>query len=817
MIAGIALDGLVYAIDKPYSYTLPEALSAARPGCRVSVPFGAGNRLREGMILTLTPGEDPALKAVVQVLDAEPVLSESMLRLAAFVRERYFCSFYEAIRAMLPAGLWLQSREVFALAKLPEDWEARLEDEPLPRRLVELLRDAGGRLRDDALYRQCGAGPEIAEALRRLRERGWLRADTELCRKNSDKTELILELTADPEQIEEHLRARGKSAPMQRAVMELLSTVGVISQKELQYFTGASLPTLRSLERAGLLRISAREVLRRTQIAPYEGDLSFALSPEQQSVFEGLLAQMRAPRPGAALLYGVTGSGKTAIYVNLIRRCLAEGRTALLLVPEIALTPQLLSLFSACFGRDVAVLHSALRVGERYDEYKRIARGEARVAVGTRSAVFAPLQGLGLIVVDEEQEHSYKSENSPRYHAREVALCRGSREGALVVLGSATPSVESMYRARRGDYALYRLPNRFNGRALPAVELVDMKQELLRGNSTAVSGPLLEAIRERMIRKEKSILLLNRRGSNRLVICVDCGFVPACPRCSVNLTYHMANERLMCHYCGHSQPVYDKCPACGGHLKRVGIGTQQLEYDLGKLLPEARLLRMDADTISPTNPHEAVLSRFAKEDISVLIGTQMVAKGLNFPEVTLVGVVDADASLYVDSYRAAETSFSLITQVVGRSGRGDKPGTAIIQTLTPQNAVLRQAAAQDYDSFYETELPLRRLRNCPPYCDQICVGFSGFPERHVEDCAARFARVLWQRLEQTGLRGAVTDLLGPAPAPVAKINNKYRFRLTLLCANSKPLRLELSSLVRSFSKEKENRGVALYVDVNGYE
>ena len=320
-----------------------------------------------------------------------------------------------------------------------------------------------------------------------------------------------------------------------------------------------------------------------------------------------------------------------------------------------------------------------------------------------------------------------------------------------------------------------------------------------------------------MIRKEKSILLLNRRGSNRLVICVDCGFVPACPRCSVNLTYHMANERLMCHYCGHSQPVYDKCPACGGHLKRVGIGTQQLEYDLGKLLPEARLLRMDADTISPTNPHEAVLSRFAKEDISVLIGTQMVAKGLNFPEVTLVGVVDADASLYVDSYRAAETSFSLITQVVGRSGRGDKPGTAIIQTLTPQNAVLRQAAAQDYDSFYETELPLRRLRNCPPYCDQICVGFSGFPERHVEDCAARFARVLWQRLEQTGLRGAVTDLLGPAPAPVAKINNKYRFRLTLLCANSKPLRLELSSLVRSFSKEKENRGVALYVDVNGYE
>ena len=817
MIARIAVDGLVYAIDKPYSYRLPEALSGARPGCRVSVPFGPGNRLHEGMILALEEGQDPELKEVRALLDESPVLSERMLRAAAFVRERYFCSFYDAIRAMLPAGLWLQSREVFALAKLPEDWEKRLAGEPLPARLVSLLRDAGGRMMDQALYRQCGSGPEIAEALRRLRDRGWLRADTELRRKNSDRTELILELTAEPEQIAEHLRARGKSAPMQRAVLELLSTVGVISQKELQYFTGASVQTVRSLERAGLLRITAQEVLRRTKIAPYEGDTAFELSPAQQTVFEGLLAQMEAPEPGSALLYGVTGSGKTAVYINLIRRCLSKGRTALLLVPEIALTPQLLSLFSACFGSEIAVLHSGLRVGERYDEYKRIDRGEARVVVGTRSAVFAPLKDLGLLVVDEEQEHTYKSERSPRYHAREVALYRGSREKALVLLGSATPSVETMYRAKQGDHTLCRLPARFNGRELPAAELVDMKQELIAGNPSAVSGRLLEAIRERMERKEKAILLLNRRGSNRLILCVDCGWVPACPRCSVNLTYHMANERLMCHYCGHSQPVFARCPACGGPLKRVGVGTQQLEYDLGKLLPEAKLLRMDADTITPTNPHEAVLSRFAGEEVSVLIGTQMVAKGLNFPDVTLVGVVDADASLYVENYRSAETTFSLITQVVGRSGRGEKTGTALIQTLTPRNAVLRQAAAQDYDSFYETELPLRRLRNCPPFRDQLQIGFIGFPERHVEDCARRFAQALWQRLEQAGLRGAVTDLLGPAPAAVAKINNRYRFRLTLLCLNSKPLRLVLSELVKGFSKEKETKGVTIYVDVNGYE
>ncbi len=817
MIAQIAVDGLLYSIDKPYSYLLPEALGQARPGCRVSIPFGAGNRIREGMILALQDADDPDLKSVVELLDREPVLSERMLRLAAFVRERYFCTFYDAIRAMLPAGLWLRGSEVFSLKKLPGDWEARLREDPLAARLVTLLRDAGGRLHAEALYRQCGGSSGVIEVLNRLKERGWLRVDRELRRKNSDKTEMILELTAEREQLDAHLRACGKRAPMQRAVLELMSNVGMISQKELQYFTGAGTQTLRALERAGLLRMYPREILRQANIVPYEGDVEFPLNPAQQEVFQTLLERMEQRKPGAALLYGVTGSGKTAVYIHLIRRCLARGRTALLLVPEIALTPQLLSLFSACFGQEIAVLHSGLRVGERYDAFKRIARREARVVVGTRSAVFAPLDRLGLIVVDEEQEHSYKSENSPRYHAREVALCRGSREGALVVLGSATPSVETMYHAEAGDYVLCRLSARFNGRALPSVELVDMKQELRKGNGSAVSDRLRDAILERMTRKEKTILLLNRRGGNRMILCVQCGNVPTCPKCSVSLTYHMVNDRLMCHYCGHSQPVYARCPACGGSFKRIGVGTQQLEYDLGKLIPEIRLLRMDADTITPTNPHEAVLSRFQREDIHVLIGTQMVAKGLNFPDVTLVGVVDADASLYVENYRASETTFSLITQVVGRAGRGEKPGTAIIQTMTPKNEVLLRAADQDYDSFFRSELPLRGLRNCPPYCDLFRIGFTGFPQGQVEACAGRFAQALWARLSQTGLAAPGIDLLGPAPAAVLKVNNKYRYCLTLCCTGSKALRLELSRLVCAFSRQKENRGVWLHVDVNGYE
>ena len=816
MTAKIAVAEAVYSMDKPYSYLVPPELRL-EPGMRVNVPFGRGNRNVEGIVLSLEPGEEEGLKSVLCTLDAAPVLSERMLHLAAFVRERYFCTFYDAIRAMLPAGLWLKSRELIRLAELPEDWPKRTEKSPELRAAVELLQAAGGSLSLEALTRQAGSRIPVQEAVARLRDRKWVQVSTELLKKNSDKTEKLISCAAAGEQVEEFCEKKRRTAPVQAAVMELLGTVGAVSQKELQYFTGASAQTIRALEKQGLLTVSLQEVLRRTEAVPAAQDVRFELNPEQQAVFDDLQRQRRQKPPGAALLYGVTGSGKTAIYINLIRSCLAEGKTALLLVPEIALTPQLLSLFAACFGDKIAVLHSGLRVGERYDEYKRIQRGEARVVVGTRSAVFAPLENLGLIVVDEEQEHTYKSENNPRYHAREVAVYRGSKEGALVLLGSATPSVETMYLAKTGVCRFYRLDRRFNGKALPAAELVDMKQELINGNQSALSRRLVDQILDRMARKEKTILLLNRRGGNRLVICVDCGYVPACPRCSVNLTYHMANDRLMCHYCGFSQPLMDRCPECGGHLKRVGVGTQQLEYDLKQAIPGISVLRMDADTITPTNPHEKVLRRFAREDIPVLIGTQMVAKGLNFEDVTLVGVVDADMSLYVDQYRSAENTFSLITQVVGRSGRAQKKGTALIQTLTPGNSVLNLAARQDYDRFYEQELPLRQLRNCPPYCDLIQIGFSGFPERSVEQAAKDFAGRLWASITQSSLRSSVTDLLGPAPSAVMKINNKFRYRLTLCCKNSRGLRLLLSEAVKDFSRRRETRGISIFVDVNGYD
>ena len=469
------------------------------------------------------------------------------------------------------------------------------------------------------------------------------------------------------------------------------------------------------------------------------------------------------------------------------------------------------------FGKDVAVLHSGLRVTERYDTWKRIRQGKANVVIGTRSAVFAPVERLGLMIVDEEQEHTYKSENSPRYHAREVAIYRGAKNRALVLLGSATPSLESMYLARSGVYTLLQLPERYNGKQLPAVELIDMKQELRDGNAMSLSRPLRQALAENIDQGRQSILFLNRRGASRCLICVDCGQVPMCPRCSVSLTYHLTNHRLMCHYCGHSEPLPDRCPSCGGHLKAVGTGTQRVEDELHQLFPGVPTLRMDADTISASNRHETVLERFQKENIPVLIGTQMVTKGLNFENVTLVGVVDADMSLYVDHYRAAETTFSMLTQVIGRSGRGSKPGRAMIQTMTPEHTVLCLAAQQDYDRFYELEITLRYLQKAPPYGDIFTVLFIGPYEGQTLAGAACFRRMLEAALQSPAYREIPMEILGPSPATVSKINNTYRDRITLKCQNQRPVRRLLAYLLQKFAKDKQSKGITAFADINSYE
>lgn len=812
MIAQTAVAAAVFAIDRPYSYRIPADL-AVRPGVRVMVPFGRGNRRTEAIVLQIEDGAGEDLKCIDRVLDSEAVLDDAALRLAAFLRERYFCTYYEAVRAILPAGLWYQTVDRFSI--LPDrDWRAAIKRQPLAVQVMERLEELGGSAEYPWLRRQFPDEAALRDALRYLLGKHLVENRSEMFRRASDKTERLACLAVPAEEAAAWAASRRRSAPVQASVLDLLCVMGSGSTKELCYFTGATGATLRRMESMGLLELKEVPTLRRVTVRPGPAE-PFTLNAMQQAAYDGLCAQMDSEKPGGAVLYGVTGSGKTLVYLRLIARCLERGRSAVLLVPEIGLTPQLVRLLAAHFGDLVAVLHSRLRVGERYDEWKRIRAGEARVVVGTRSAVFAPARDLGLVIVDEEQEHTYKSENAPRYHAREVALYRGLRERALVVLGSATPSVETMYQAQTGVWPLYRLPERYNGRQLPPVEIVDMKEELRSGNGSAISAPLAEALRQTVEDGHQAILFLNRRGASRLLVCVQCGDVAQCPRCSVHMTYHAANHRLMCHYCGHSEPVPEACPKCGGPLKLVGFGTQRVEEQLRELLPGREILRMDADTVSAVHSHEQLLERFEKERIPVLVGTQMVAKGLNFPNVTLVGVLDADMSLYTESFRAAETTFSMLTQVVGRSGRGSEEGTAMIQTMTPDNPVIRLAARQDYDRFYGMESALRQLRGCPPFRSLAAIHFSGLLEERVAAGARRFRELLVAQLTRPG--APAMTVLGPAPATVARVNNRFRYRLTLSFRNSRQIRRMIAELLRTFAADGRARGVTAFVDTNPYD
>ena len=744
-IAKVAVASVPYPVDRPYDYLVPESLAdQVAPGKRVMLPFGRSNRRNEGLILALTDqNSDKQLKCIESVLDSEPVLDEGQLKLALWMRDRFFCTVYEAARAMLPAGMWFRDGE----------------------------------------------------------------------RRIGDKTVTIVCLDVPPEEAVSAAEQKKLKAPQQSALLTLLSQIGSASVKELLYFTGASRTSLNALERAGFVRREEIEVFRRPQVTDVEEGEPISLNEEQQEAFDELLALMTSGRPEAALLYGVTGSGKTLIYIRLIQETVSRDKTAIVLVPEIALTPQLMRTFTSYFGDDVAVLHSALSMGERYDEWKRIRSGLVRVVIGTRSAIFAPLNDLGLIILDEEQESTYKSENAPRYHARDVAKYRCAHSGALLLLGSATPDIESMYSAKSGRYRLLRLDRRFNETPLPPVLIADMKQELLSGRGGMISSVLESELRRNVEAGEQSILFINRRGASTLVTCGECGFIHTCPRCSVSLTYHSANRRLMCHYCGYSEPYTDHCPECGGQLKYVGAGTQKIEQELQELLPGVDVVRMDTDTVSPAHSHEALLSRFSKEKIPILLGTQMVTKGLDFENVTLVGVLSADQMLYVNDFRAQERTFSLITQVVGRSGRGRKRGRAVIQTYTPENEVILLASRQDYDGFYEREIQLRSVTGSPPIHDLFTVTASGVDENRVLEGCAKLKAAL------SGYLRDVEDVrvLGPAPASVTKINNRFRYRVTLSCTATRRIRDTISHVIREFSKDPKYRGVSVYADVDPYD
>ena len=806
-IVKVAVSAAPYSIDKPYDYLVPEPLlEAAVPGVRVTVPFGRGNRTSEGIILARVQGEKvQGLKPLDSVLDSGPVLDGDGIALALWMRQRYFCTMFEAVKTILPAGLWYRLREVWHLAEGVDREAAAALCGNIRRAgaVLDVLWASGGSAGLEALRDACGQ--EAESTLRAMEKTGTVRCETEAARKIGDKTRRMVSLAVSAEDALAMTEAKRRSAPARYEVVRLLAATGRASAADVCYFTGASTRTLKAMEKAGLLAFSEEEELRVPQATEVEPGAPIVLNGEQQAAYDGILSLMDSGKPEAALLHGVTGSGKTQVYLRLVQEALDRGKTAMVLVPEIILTPQMMRKFSSYFGSKVCMLHSSLRMTERYDQWKRIRRGEVQVVLGTRSAVFSPLKNLGLLILDEEQEGSYQSENPPRYHTRDVAKFLCAREKAVLLLGSATPTVESAWAAEEGTYHLFQLRRRYNAHALPQVRIADLRQEIRAGNPGLISAPLRQELEENLRRGEQSILFLNRRGSSRMLLCGECGHVPECPRCSVALTYHSANGRLMCHYCGHSERALEACPVCGGIMKHVGAGTQKVEEELRELFPEAGILRMDADTAS--GGHEAILSRFEKERIPILLGTQMVAKGLDFENVTLVGVLSADLSLYVDNYRAAERTFNLLTQVVGRAGRGGKQGRAIIQTYTPGNDVIRCAAEQDYDSFYQSEVRMRRLRRCPPFADLFVFTVSGTEEGSVLRAAAG-AR---ERLRQV-FPGE--EVLGPAPAPVLKLNNRFRYRLLLVGKNDKATRDRISWLLKEFANDRANRGLNIFVDCN---
>ena len=815
-IAKIAVAAATYWVDRAYSYRIPERLSGeAAVGKRVVVPFGNGNRRSEGIILALEEesGGERALKSVERILDEESVLGEKEIRLALWMRRRFFCTVFEAARAMLPAGLWYSLEAVYAVCEGIDRESA-----------YDSAKGEGETLALDTVFAHGGSCPlkdlqavfapdDPARVLGALVKKGVLHTDSREKRRIGDQHRRLVTLAISAEEAQELAARKRSRSPRQAAVLELLSAWGSVSYSELSYFTGASSSVITALAKVGAVELGEQETFRRPDYEHAESRELPALNGEQQAALDALRRLRGEEKSGGALLYGVTGSGKTSVYIRLIAEELEKGRSSILLVPEISLTPQMLRTFSSYFGENIAVLHSSLSIGERYDEWKRVKKGLARVVIGTRSAVFAPCVDLGLIILDEEQEHTYKSENAPRYHARDVARYRCAQSGALLLLGSATPDVCSMYAALRGDMRLVTLSKRYNERALPPVQIVDMKQELKNGNGSGVSEALRRELAANLELGEQSILFLNRRGASHLVCCSECGYTCSCPNCSVSLTYHSDKKRLVCHYCGHTEPVRDACPECGGKLNFVGLGTQKLQEQLMELFPGVEILRMDADTVSPAGSHEAILGRFRSERIPILLGTQMVTKGLDFPNVTLVGVISADQALYAGSYRSSERCFSLITQVVGRSGRGEKPGRAVIQTYTPENQVIMQAARQDYRSFYTSEIALRRLQYAPPFSDTLAITATGLTEADVLRCCAYIRNMA---VTELGEREDML-ILGPAPLPVVRVNHRFRYRVTLNCRCDRAVREFVSGILVQCNSAKEYKGVSVFADMNPME
>ena len=784
LIAEIALDGATYAFDKLYTYSIPPQFhETALAGCRVLVPFGRGNTKKQGIIFRIKESELKGLKGILSVMDDKPLLNDELLRLCEYLKESVFCTYYDAVHTMLPAGLNYRMVNFYSANTEFADISLLKENE---KEVYEYLLKNGEKP-ENGILADFGIAKEVLDSL--CSKEAVVRSSTAK-RKIGDATQKWVRLKDDVE------LDSIKLTPRQREVAELVFSVGATSVKEICYFTGVTTSVIEALIKKEILIAFEKQVFRSPKHIETKANLTeIHLTEEQQLAYEGLIKDYNSSNGETALLYGVTGSGKTQVFLKLADYCLNRGRGVIVMVPEISLTPQLVSIFTSRYGNKVAVFHSAMSMGQRMDEWQRIKEGKATIAIGTRSAIFAPFENLGMIIIDEEQEHTYKSEKTPRYHTRDIARFRTAYHKGLLCLASATPSIESYTLAKNGKFSLYSIKKRYGNSVLPKVETVDMKQESAEGNIGVFSRRLYKAVKDALDKKHQAIILLNRRGHNTYVSCPTCGYVATCPNCSVSLTYHSANKRLMCHYCGYSEGVDFKCSQCGGeHMKFLGLGTQKAEEEIAKLFPDANILRLDADSTATRDSYANYLSAFSKGEYDILLGTQMVAKGLDFPNVTVVGVLGADSAMYSEDYRSFERTFSLLTQVVGRAGRGNTPGVAIIQTVNPDSELILRAEQQDYDAFYKEEILTRKIMIYPPYCD-ICVVGVKSTSRDIADNSLRQIFSQIKELIKTDYSDIKLIILGPAPYTVPKINNKYRFRIIIKCKNSPRFRELLKKAV----------------------
>lgn len=822
MIARVYVDKVVYHVDRLFDYAIPaEMCNTLKRGCRVLVPFGAANKKTQAIVSDIYPiSERPEggarLKAIAYQLDSEPVLDEEQFSLAEYLSAYTFCTHYDAVRCILPIGENVTVVERFILSPEVTPQRIALMASPLAEIAYFLSGKKNGATSAELkTFLGCAQPPQKVATIRAMLNEGLIETAEESKTAVSEKTVKMVRLKKGVDIDSVRLTSK------QSEVVRLLANLPGAMVKEAAYLSGVTDAVIKNLVKNSILEFyeSKAEVIYTPPISNSDAE-PIVLSDEQERVFDGISELMLEDKPNAALLRGITGSGKTQVYIKLIEKALSmktkdgSEKNAMLLVPEIALTPQLLGKFESYFPGKTAVIHSGLSAAERLNAYKRIKSGYVRIVIGTRSAVFSPLKRMGIIIMDEEGESSYKSDTTPRYHARDVAKRRCVEHNATLLLGSATPSIDSYYRAESGKYSLFTLDERYAGANLPQVYIVDMQEEQNQQNFSPLSDILREQLAINLSQGEQSILLINRRGYNTFATCMSCSEVVKCSSCDVAMTYHKANDRLMCHYCGRSEKFSSVCPACGSkHIKLTGVGTQKLEDEICEQLPEARLLRMDTDTTYSRYSYEKAFADFKAGKYDIMVGTQMIAKGLDFPNVTLVGVINADSGLYSTDYKAGERIFSLVTQVVGRSGRAGKKGRAYIQTLDPNGSVLNFAAAQDYEGYYRDEIYTRKQLRLPPFCDLVTLGFSGENEDSVLAAANQAAEILKE--EAVRRSGLTLKVLGVTKATVYRVNNKYRYRLLIKCYMNTNMRALISTLLHRCGENRLFSGISSFVDING--